>query len=48
MDKGAIIWLSFLTVLYVANLIGDVLEARRLRNLAKRVRELEEKLAVRP
>ena len=43
MDKGAVIWLSVLTALYIANLVGDILEARRLRALEKRFRELEEK-----
>jgi hypothetical protein len=38
--KWAAIWLSVLTILYLVNLVGDLWQARRLRALEKRVREL--------
>ncbi len=39
--KWAAIWLSFLTLLYVINLIGDFLQARRVRALEERIKKLE-------
>ncbi len=39
--KWAAIWLSVLTVLYVVNLVGDFLQARRLRALEERLAKLE-------
>lgn len=41
--KWAAIWLSVLTVLYVVNLIGDFLQAKRFAELKRRVAELEGK-----
>jgi hypothetical protein len=35
------IWLSFLTLLYVINLIGDFVQARRVRALEERIKKLE-------
>jgi hypothetical protein len=40
--RWAAIWLSFLTLLYVINLVGDFLQARRVRALEERIRKLEE------
>jgi hypothetical protein len=39
------IWLSFLTLLYVVNLVGDFVQARRLRALEERIKKLEEAAA---
>ena len=39
--KWVAIWLSFLTLLYVINLIGDFLQARRIRALEERIKKLE-------
>jgi hypothetical protein len=39
--KWAAIWLSFLTLLYVINLIGDFVQARRVRALEERIKKLE-------
>jgi len=41
--KWAAIWLSFLTLLYLINLVGDFLQARRVRALEERVKQLEAK-----
>jgi hypothetical protein len=41
--KWAAIWLSFLTLLYLINLVGDFLQARRFRALEERVKRLEAK-----
>ena len=35
------IWLSFLTLLYLINLIGDFVQARRVRALEDRIKKLE-------
>ena len=43
MTKAVAIWLSVLTVLYLVNLVGDLLSARRIRELEAKVRELEAK-----
>jgi hypothetical protein len=40
--KWAAIWLSFLTLLYVVNLIGDFIQARRVRALEERIKKLED------
>jgi hypothetical protein len=40
--RWAAIWLSFLTLLYVINLVGDFLQARRTRALEDRIKKLEE------
>ncbi len=40
--KWVAIWLSFLTLLYVINLIGDFLQARRIRALEERIKKLED------
>jgi hypothetical protein len=40
--KWAAIWLSFLTLLYVINLVSDFIQARRVRALAERVKKLED------
>jgi hypothetical protein len=40
--KWAAIWLSFLTLLYVINLVGDFIQARRVRALEERVKKLED------
>jgi hypothetical protein len=39
--RWAAIWLSFLTLLYVINLVGDFLQARRVRALEERIKKLE-------
>lgn len=39
--KWVAIWLSFLTLLYVINLVGDFLQARRIRALEERIKKLE-------
>ena len=39
--RWAAIWLSVLTVLYVVNLIGDFLQAKRVAEFKKRLEELE-------
>jgi hypothetical protein len=40
--KWVAIWLSFLTLLYVINLVGDFIQARRVRALEERVKKLED------
>ena len=40
--KWAAIWLSFLTLLYVINLVGDFIQARRVRALEERIKMLED------
>ncbi|HUU57282.1 MAG TPA: hypothetical protein VMW93_08065 [bacterium] len=40
--KWAAIWLSFLTLLYVINLVGDFIQARRVRALEERIKKLED------
>jgi len=40
--KWATIWLSFLTLLYVINLVGDFIQARRVRALEERIKKLED------
>ena len=40
--KWAAIWLSFLTLLYVINLVGDFIQARRVRALEQRIKKLED------
>jgi hypothetical protein len=40
--KWAAIWLSFLTLLYVINLVGDFIQARRVRALEDRIKKLED------
>jgi hypothetical protein len=39
------IWLSFLTLLYVVNLVGDFVQARRFRALEERIKKLEDAAA---
>jgi len=41
MTKTVAIWLAVLTILYVTHLAGDLLQARRLRALEARLKELE-------
>ncbi len=40
--RWAAIWLSFLTLLYVVNLVGDFIQARRVRALEERIKKLEQ------
>jgi hypothetical protein len=40
--KWVAIWLSFLTLLYVINLVGDFIQARRVRALEERIKKLED------
>jgi hypothetical protein len=40
--KWAAIWLSFLTLLYLINLAGDFIQARRVRALEGRIKKLED------
>lgn len=42
MTRTVAIWLVVLTILYFAHLVGDVLQARRLRALEKHVKGLVE------
>jgi hypothetical protein len=40
--KWVAIWLSFLTLLYLINLVGDFIQARRVRALEERIKKLED------
>ena len=40
--KWVAIWLSFLTLLYLINLVGDFIQGRRVRALEERIKKLED------
>ena len=44
MGKSTVIWLSFLTLLYLVHLIAGLIQGGRIRQLQARVKNLEDKL----